>query len=119
MDTTRAEQLLAGERERLETLERFLQREREEALAAQEAEANWWDDSAELTGELLDAAALKELLDRRREALDAAERRLADGTYGRSVRSGEVIPDERLEADPLAELTTEEAAADERPSLLG
>ena len=35
--------------------------------------------------------------------------RLADGTYGRSVRSGDPIPDERLEADPAAELTVEEA----------
>jgi DnaK suppressor protein len=46
-----------------------------------------------------------------REQLDAverAEKRLADGTYGRSVRSGDPIPDERLEAQPTAELTVEE-----------
>ena len=35
--------------------------------------------------------------------------RLEEGTYGRSVRSGAPIPDERLEADPAAELTVEEA----------
>ena len=40
--------------------------------------------------------------------------RLDDGTYGRSVRSGQPIPDERLEADPAAELTIEEARAAER-----
>ena len=40
--------------------------------------------------------------------------RLDDGTYGRSVRSGEPIPDERLEADPAAELTISEARAAER-----
>jgi hypothetical protein len=34
-----------------------------------------------------------------------------------SVRSGQAIPDERLEADPLTELTAEEAAAAE-PSTL-
>jgi DnaK suppressor protein len=39
-----------------------------------------------------------------------AEDRLAAGTYGRSVRSNEPIPDERLEADPAAELTVEEEA---------
>ena len=39
----------------------------------------------------------------------AAEERLADGTYGLSVRSGEPIPDGRLEAHPTAELTVEEA----------
>jgi DnaK suppressor protein len=38
--------------------------------------------------------------------------RLEAGTYGRSVRSGQPIPDERLEADPAAELTIEEARAD-------
>jgi hypothetical protein len=37
--------------------------------------------------------------------------RLAAGTYGASVLSGRPIPDERLEAFPLAELTVEEAAA--------
>jgi DnaK suppressor protein len=37
-----------------------------------------------------------------------------NGTYGRSVRSGEPIPDERLEADPAAELTISEARAAER-----
>jgi DnaK suppressor protein len=52
-----------------------------------------------------------------RDRLDAIERalqRLDDGTYGRSVRSGEPIPDERLEADPAAELTIDEARAAER-----
>jgi hypothetical protein len=34
-------------------------------------------------------------------------------SYGRSVRSGRAIPDERLEADPLAELTVQGAAAAE------
>jgi DnaK suppressor protein len=43
-------------------------------------------------------------------AIERAEQRLAAGTYGQSVRSGDPIPDERLEADPSAELTVEEAA---------
>ncbi len=48
--------------------------------------------------------------DLRRElaALERAEARLADGTYGLSVESGEPIPDGRLEARPLAERTVEE-----------
>jgi hypothetical protein len=50
----------------------------------------------------------------RLEALQRAEGRLAAGTYGRSVLSGRPIPDERLEAFPLAELTVEEEAAQER-----
>jgi DnaK suppressor protein len=36
----------------------------------------------------------------RLQALERAEARLAAGTYGRSVRSGQPIPDERLQADP-------------------
>jgi DnaK suppressor protein len=40
-----------------------------------------------------------------------AEERLAAGTYGRSVESGEPIPDARLEALPAAERTV---AEDER-----
>ena len=43
-----------------------------------------------------------------------AEGTTGAGSYGRSVRSGQAIPDERLEADPLAELTVQEAAAAER-----
>ena len=50
----------------------------------------------------------------RLDAIERALHRLDDGTYGRSVRSGDPIPDERLEADPAAELTIEEARAAER-----
>jgi DnaK suppressor protein len=41
-------------------------------------------------------------------AVERAEKRLAEGTYGLSVLSGEPIPDGRLEARPTAELTVEE-----------
>jgi hypothetical protein len=61
--------------------------------------------------------AVDQLLRARWAALERAEARLAAGSYGRSVRSGQPIPDERLEADPLAELTVEEAAAAERVRL--
>jgi hypothetical protein len=43
--------------------------------------------------------------------------RLAAGGYGRSVRSGQPIPDERLAADPLAELTVQEATTAEHSTL--
>ena len=46
-----------------------------------------------------------------RNSRDRAEHRLDEGTFGRSVRSGLPIPDDRLEADPAAELTVEEAQA--------
>lgn len=107
MDQARAQALLAWERARLQRL-----------LAAGTSEP----DEADLGDEVDDAdrrdaeetsAAVDELLRDRWAALERAEARLAAGDYGRSVRSGRPIPDERLEADPLAELTVEEAAAGE------
>jgi DnaK suppressor protein len=47
-------------------------------------------------------------------AVERAEERLIEGTYGRSIESGEEIPDERLEAVPAAERTAEEQARFER-----
>jgi DnaK suppressor protein len=65
-------------------------------------------DSAEpLTSEQEEdaiAAGLRERL----QAIERAEQRLDEGTYGLSVRSGLPIPDERLEADPAAELNVDE-----------
>jgi DnaK suppressor protein len=55
--------------------------------------------------------AIADSLRDRLAALDRALKRLDDGTYGRSVRSGVPIPADRLEADPAAELTVEEARA--------
>jgi DnaK suppressor protein len=55
------------------------------------------------------AAGLRDRL----AALDRALQRVEDGSYGRSIRSGAPIPDERLEADPAAELTVQEAAGDQ------
>jgi len=47
-------------------------------------------------------------------ALERAEQRLADGTYGLSIESGQPIPDERLETVPTAERTIEEQERWER-----
>lgn len=65
------------------------------------------DDRAQpLTAEGVDDAIIAGLQDRL-AAPDRAERRLDDGSFGRSVRSGLPISDERLDADPAAELTIE------------
>lgn len=66
------------------------------------------DSEISLTLEAQDDAVVEGL----RERLAAVERalqRLSDGTYGRSTLSGDDIADERLEADPAAELTADEA----------
>ena len=46
-------------------------------------------------------------------AVERAEARLAAGTYGLSVESGQRIPDERLEIAPTAERTVDEEQARE------
>ena len=111
MDQTQARALLAAERVRLQ---RLLQADAGEPQAAELGDEV--DDAdrrnAEETG-----MAIDQLLQTRWAALERAEARLAAGNYGRSVRSGQPIPDERLEADPLAELTVQEAAAAERGTL--
>ena len=66
------------------------------------------DPAQPLTAQFESDAITANLRDRL-AALDRAEQRLDNGTYGRSVRSGLPIPEERLEADPAAELTIEEA----------
>jgi len=53
--------------------------------------------------------AVAEGLRERLALIERAEQRLLDGTYGRSVQSGQPIPEDRLEADPAAELTVDEA----------
>jgi len=86
----------------------------EQQDAADEDEEAEFGDSADaglyLTAEAMDESTAETLRDRL-AAIDRALKRLNDGTYGRSVRSGVPIPDERLEADPAAELTVEEARA--------
>ena len=47
-------------------------------------------------------------------AVERAEQRLAEGTYGLSIESGEPIPDDRLEAMPTAERTAPEQERLER-----
>jgi DnaK suppressor protein len=115
MDHDQARSLLIAERDEVRSLlhesESAGQADRE---AEDETESQDEGDAAQnLTAEWEDDATTESLHDR----LDAIERalgRLKDGSYGRSVRSGEPIPDERLEADPAAELTIEEARAAER-----
>ena len=57
---------------------------------------------------------LAEQLRERLAAIERAERRLEEGTYGLSVESGQPIPDARLEAIPWAERTVEEQARYDR-----
>jgi DnaK suppressor protein len=96
MDADHARQRLAEEKARIE---RELAEHR--SRAADEPE-----DSGDQANELEQAStdsALREDLEQTLEAIEKAEARLEDGTYGKSVISGDPIPDERLEAIPWAD----------------
>jgi DnaK suppressor protein len=115
MDTDRARALLEAERAEVQGLLKGTEEEGDEARQAEvDSESGDIEDAAlPLTEEGQDDAIAESLHDRL-DAIDRALHRIDDGTYGRSVRSGEPIPDERLEADPAAELTIDEARAQEK-----
>ena len=111
MDDERARALLKAERDRVEGVLSGLDTDRSDDRAAVDDQGTDWSDPAlSITSEGTDDAVAESLRERLR-AIERAEQRLANGTYGRSIRSGLSIPDERLEADPAAELTVEEASA--------
>jgi RNA polymerase-binding transcription factor len=105
MDPERARELLARERARIE-----------EALAALTGEGPLegsertepGDESSEDLYQDEFNAGRREDLRKELAAVERAEARLAAGTYGLSVESGEPIPEARLEARPTAERTVEE-----------
>jgi DnaK suppressor protein len=109
MDETRARALLTAERTRVQALlDETTSAGQDARLTADEQPADIADPVEAMVDEQGDDAVAAQLRERL-VAIDRAERRLTEGTYGRSIRSGAAIPDDRLEADPAAELTAEEA----------
>lgn len=110
MELDRAKQLLAAERERIDGLLAASARGR---LEDNDAELEAGDGDADGAQPLEHEAigiAIENSLRERLAALDRADQRVEDGTYGISVESGAAIPEDRLEIDPAAELTVAEAA---------
>ncbi len=105
MDAQHARELLARERARIERALADLTREDDEDPDPFEAS----DAGADMVDAELGEALVEELQEQL-EAVERAERRVAEGTYGISLESGEPIPDGRLEAIPWAERTAEEQA---------
>jgi DnaK suppressor protein len=104
MNADRAKELLQRERERIEDALNLLPDEPEEG----DEQVEPGDlDSESLYQDEFDAGR-REQLNQEMEALERAEARLREGTYGLSVESGKPIPDARLEARPTAERTIEE-----------
>jgi DnaK suppressor protein len=113
MDEAQARARLEAERAEVADLLDQTESAKQEDSATEDEEAETGDaaDAAQpLTAEGMDASTADTLRERL-AAIDRALKRLDEGTYGRSVRSGAPIPDERLDADPAAELTVEEAQA--------
>ena len=107
VDSDRARELLAAERRRIERALGRLEHEDDSEPADEYDPGNLASD---LYQDELDEG-LEEDLREQLAAVERAEQRLADGTYGLSIESGEPIPDERLEAVPTAELTADEERA--------
>jgi DnaK suppressor protein len=107
MDAERARELLKAERERIERALGGLGHE-DTAEPADEFDAA--NLAADLYQDELDQGLEEQLRDQL-AAVERAEERLAAGTYGLSIESGQPILDERLEALPTAELTVEEERA--------
>jgi len=107
MDAEYARELLARERARIERALGDVARR-----GGDDVDSDPFD-AADVAPDLLEAElgeGLAEDLRTELEAVERAERRLAEGTFGVSVQSGEPIPDARLEAIPWAERTAEEQA---------
>jgi DnaK suppressor protein len=107
MDAQEARGLLARERARIE-------RAIVDAARPTGDEAGDVFDSADVASQLLESEIDEGVARPLREELDAverAERRIGEGTYGFSVDSGQPIADARLRSIPWAERTAEEQAA--------
>jgi DnaK suppressor protein len=104
MEPERARRLLARERARIE---QGLQASSGGRLESDEVREPGDSGSEDLYMDELQEARREEL-SQDLAALERAEERLRAGTYGLSVESGQPIPDDRLEALPLAERTVEE-----------
>lgn len=104
MDPDRARELLARERARIE---QALAVRRDDPLEGDTRIEPGDEGSEDLYQDEFDSGRISDLNDEL-AAVDRAEARLQDGTYGLSVESGEPIPDARLEAQPTAERTIEE-----------
>lgn len=108
MELERARSLLEAEQARLRQSLAEVGTAQVEDRQAEEETSDPADSAQSLEAQGIDDAVAADLRDRL-AAVERALGRVEDGTYGRSVRSGTAIPDERLEVDPAAELTVEEA----------
>jgi DnaK suppressor protein len=106
VDPERAREILDRERKRIEQELGSLRSDRGDGELSN-VDQHTADSGTELFEVERDRSMI-ERLENDLSAIERAERRLEEGTYGLSVESGEPIPDGRLEAVPWAERTAEE-----------
>jgi DnaK suppressor protein len=109
VDPDRARELLQRERERIERSLADLTPGDGDDEELAHVDQHVADTGSELFEHERDAGIAEQLREEL-AAVERAEQRLAEGTYGVSIESGQPIPDERLEAIPWAERTAEEQA---------
>ena len=106
MNRDRAQELLGRERQRVEQELSSLRADRSDG------ELSTIDQhTADAGTELFEVERDRSMISRLEgelSAIERAEKRVEEGTYGISVDSGEPIPDARLEAVPWAERTAKE-----------
>ena len=103
---SRHESICSAERQRIEQELASLRSDRGDGELS-----NVDQHTADSGSELFEVERDRSMIDRLEHELSAierAERRVDEGTYGVSVESGEPIPDGRLEAVPWAERTAQE-----------
>jgi len=114
MDEDRARALVARERRRIEAALAELTGDEQAEDASHFDQTGESDDAGtEIQHDMTDQALVADL-QAELASVVRAETRIAQGTFGLSVESGARIPDDRLEAEPLAERTVEEQVRFER-----
>jgi DnaK suppressor protein len=114
MDEQRARVLVARERGRIEAaLAELAGEEQDEDASHFDQTGESAEAGSEIQHEMVDSAAAATFQNELASVV-RAETRLAQGTFGLSIESGARIPDDRLEAEPLAERTVEEQSRFER-----
>lgn len=119
IDTDRFRELLLGERERVQAALDNLHGDHEGSLEDETDELgtandNHLGDTASLTLDREIDYSLESNSEQHLAEIDAALKRIDDGTYGVCVVGGEQITEERLEAMPWASLCIDHARAREQ-----
>jgi DnaK suppressor protein len=114
-NATLSREFISAQRKRLEALRERLLEAEGRALAQESSRAEHADEPGDAGDKAQDMPArevdqaLHDANARRLSDIDRALQKIAEGTYGLSDASGKPIPKERLEANPEAILTAQEA----------